>query len=270
MAHPPDDPTPEKIFLDNLPLIKAIIDHSCRRALRPQDAEDFKSHVEIKLIEDGYAVIRKFRGDRGATLKTFLTITIKHLFLDYKDHLWGKHHPSAKAKELGDIAVRLETLIVRDRYLFEEACEILRTNQGVEVSVAELEDLWAKLPHRLPREEVGEGPLIFKPAQGPRPDQEAEEKELERERRRVYMGLGRAVESLSTDDQLFIKMWVKFSIADIARIRKVEQKPLYRRWNKILKALEKALERQGVRREDIKKILGPLKADSHAKPKKSG
>ena len=270
MAPPPDDPTPEKIFLDNLPLIQEIIGHSCRRALRPQDAEDFKSHVEIKLIENDYAVIRKFRGDRGATLKTFLTTTIKHLFLDYKDHLWGKYHASAEAKRLGDIAIRLERLIVRDGYSFEAACEILRTNQGVEISVAELEDIRAKLPHRIPRQEVGEGLLQFEPAQGLRPDQEAEEKELERERRRVYMGLGRAVESLSTEDQLFVKMWVKFSIADIARIRKVEQKPLYRRWNKILKALEKALERQGVRREDIKKVLGSLKADSHAKPKKTG
>lgn len=270
MASPPDDPTPEKIFLDNLPLIKEIIGHSCRRALRPQDADDFKSHVELKLIEDGYAVIRKFRGDRGATLKTFLTTTIKHLLLDYKDHLWGKHHASAEAKRLGDVAIRLERLMVRDRHLFEEACEILRTNQGVEMSVAELEDLRAKLPHRIPRQEVGEGPLPFEPAKEPQPDQQFEDKELEIKRRRVYMGLGRAVESLSTEDQLFVKMWIKFSIADIARIQKVQQKPLYRRWDKILKALEKALERQGVRREDIKEILGPLKADSHAKPKKSG
>ena len=270
MTLPPEDPTPEKIFLDNLPLIKEIIRHSSRRTLRPQDAEDFEIHVECKLMEDDYAVIRKFRGDRGATLKTFLTTTIKHLFLDYKDHLWGKYHPSAKAKELGDIAVRLETLIVRDRHSFGEACEILRTNQGVEVSVAKLEDLWAQLPHRIPREEVGEGPLIFKPDQEPQPDQEFEQKELEIKRRRVYMGLGRAVESLSTDDQLFVKMWIKFSIADIARIQKVEQKPLYRRWEKILKALEKAMKRQGVHREDIKDILDPLKADSHAKPKKHG
>ncbi len=271
MATPPGDRPSEEIFLENLKYIGQVIAQSCRKSnFSHQEAEDFEGHVKLKFIENDYAVIRKFRGDRGATLKTFLTTTIKHLLLDYKDHIWGKHHASAEAKRLGDMAIRLERLMVRDRHSFEEACEILRTNQGVEMSVAELEDLRAKLPHRIPKQVVGEEPLQFEPSQELRPDQQLEEKELESTRRRVYMGLGRAVESLSTEDQLFVKMWVKFSIADIARIRKVDQKPLYRRWNKILKALEKALERQGVRREDIKKILGFLKADSHAKPKKSG
>jgi len=54
-----------------------------------------------------------------------------------------------------------------------------------------------------------------------------------------------------------------------ARILKVEQKPLYRRMAKILKTLRKGLEHQGVRREDVKEILGPLEADFHAKPKKN-
>jgi RNA polymerase sigma factor (sigma-70 family) len=269
MASPPDDPTPEKIFLDNLPLIQAIIGHSCRRALRTQDAEDFEGHVMLKLIEDDYAVIRKFRGDRGASLKTFLTITIKHMFLDYKDHLWGKYHASAKAKELGDVAIRLEMLIVREGYSFEEACEILRTNEGVEMSLAELADLRAKLPYRVPPDKGGEGTLPFLPDHGPGPDQPVLEQEREAFRRRVNMGLKRALDTLSPADHLFVKLWVKFSIAEIARSQKLEQKPLYRRMQKILKTLRKALERQGVRREDIKKHLGPLEAAYHAYFKKS-
>lgn len=267
---PPGDRTPEEIFLENLKHIEQVIAQSCRNSkLSPQEAEDFEGYVKLKLIEDDYAVIRKFRGDRGANLKTFLTATIKHSLLDYKDHIWGRHHASAEARRLGPVAIRLEMLMVRDRYSFEEVCEILLTNEGVEMSMAELADLRAKLPHRIPKQVVGEDPLQFEPARGLRPDQELLEKERELGRRRLYMGLKRGLDTLPPNDHLLVKLWVKFSIADIARISKVEQKPLYRRMKRILKALRKALERQGVRRENIKELLGPLKEDLNARPKKS-
>ena len=228
MATPPTTPggrPPEEIFLENLPHIRKVA-RQCSRSFSPQDAEDFRSHIELKLFEDDYRVIRKFRGDKRwgdkeAKLETFLTTTIVHACYDYRDHLWGKYHASAEAKRLGPVAVLLERLLVRDGYSFEEACEILRTNEGVEMSVAELSDLRAKLPYRVPRQTVGEEPLQFMPAPGLRPDQLLLEKERELFRRRVYMGLKRALDTLPSDDQLFVKLWVKFSIADIARIRKV-------------------------------------------------
>jgi RNA polymerase sigma factor (sigma-70 family) len=270
MPPPPGDLPPEKIFLDNLKYIEQVIAQSCRKSnFSHQEAEDFAGHVKVKLIEDDYGVIRKFRGDKGATLRTYLALVIKRMLYDYQDHIWSKFRCSAEAERLGDVAKRLETLMVRDRHSFEEACGILRTNEGVEMSVAELADLRAKLPHRVPRQVVGEDPLQFEPAPDLRPDQLLLEKEREAGRRRLYMGLKRALDTLPSDDHLLVKLWVKFSIADIARIYKVEQKPLYRRMKKILKALEKALERQGVRREAIKELLGPLKDDLNARPKKN-
>lgn len=270
MATPPGERPPEEIFLENLKHIEKVIVHSCRKSkFSHQEAEDFEQHVKLKLIEDDYAVIRKFRGDKGATLQTYLALVIKRTLYDYQDHLWGKHHASAEAKRLGPVAIRLEMLIVRNRHSFEEACEILRTNEGVDLSVAELADLGAKLPHRAPKQVVGEDPLLFEPAKELRPDQELLEKERETFRRRVYMGLKRALDTLPSEDHLLVKLWIRFSIADIARIHKVEQKPLYRRMEKILKTLRKALERQGVRREDIRALLGPLEDDLNARPKKN-
>jgi hypothetical protein len=270
MAPPPGDRPPEEIFLENLKYIEQAIAHSCRKSsFSPQEAEDFEGHVKLKLIEDDYAVIRKFRGDNGATLRTYLALVIKRTLYDYQDHIWSKFRCSAEAERLGEVAKRLETLMVRDRHSFEEACEILRTNEGVEMSVAELSDLRAKLPNRVPRQVVGEDPLQFEPARELRPDQLLLEKEREAGRRRLYMGLKRGLDTLANDDHLLVKLWVKFSIADIARIRKVEQKPLYRRLKKILDALRKALERQGVRREYIKELLGPLEDDLNARPKKN-
>lgn len=270
MATPPGDRTPEQIFLENLTHIEKVIAQSCRNSkFSPQEREDFGGQVKLKLIEDDYAVIRKFRGDNGATLQTYLVLVIKRALLDYKDHIWGKYRASAEAKQLGPVAVRLEMLTVRDRYTFEVACEILRTNEGVEMSVAELGELWAKLPHRAPKQEVGEGSLLFEPAKELPPDQELLKKEQEIGRRRVYMGLKRALDTLPNKDHLLVKLWVKFSIADIARIRKVDQKPLYRRMRKIFMDLRKALERQGVRRENIKALLDPLEDDLNARPKKN-
>jgi RNA polymerase sigma factor (sigma-70 family) len=270
MATPPGDLPPEQTFLENLEFIKKVIAQSCRRSnFRPQEAEDFEGQVLCKLIDDDYAVIRKYRGDKGATLQTYLTMVIKRALLDYKDHIWGKYHASAKAKELGPVAVRLEMLLVRDRYFFEEACEILRTNEGVEMSVAELADLRAKLPHRVPPEVVGEGSLETEPAPDLRPDQQLLDKEREIRRRRVYMGLKRALDTLPNDDHFLVKLWLRFSIADIARIRKVDQKPLYRRMGNIFTDLRKALERQGVRREDIIALMSSLEDDLYARPKKT-
>jgi RNA polymerase sigma factor (sigma-70 family) len=267
---PPGDRPPEEILLENLKYIEKVIAQSCRNSkLSPQEAEDFEGHVKLKLIEDDYAVIRKFRGDKGATLKTYLATVITRALLDYKDHIWGKYHASAEAKELGLVAVRLEMLMVRNRYSFEEACEILRTNEGFDMSVAQLADLRAKLPHRVPKQVVGEESLQFERDRELRPDQQLLEKEREIGRRRLYMGLKRGLDTLPNDDQLLVKLWLKFTIADIARIYKVEQKPLYRRMNKILDALRKALERQGVRREDIKELLGTLEDDLNARPKRN-
>lgn len=265
---PPGGPAPKEIFLENLKHIEKVI-RKCSRSFSRQDAEDFKGHIELKLIEDNYGVIRKFSGKNGAKLETFLTTAIVHACHDYRDHLWGKHHASAEAKRLGPVAVHLEKLMVRDRYTFEEACEILRTNEKVQMSVAELSDLRAKLPPRVPKQVVGEGSLEVELAPGLGPEQQVLEDETEVFRRRVYMGLKRALDTLPSDDHLLVKLWLKYSIADIARIRKVDQKPLYRRMEKILKALRKALDRQGIRREEIKELLGSLKDNLKAGPQKN-
>jgi RNA polymerase sigma factor (sigma-70 family) len=266
-----DDLTPEQLFLKSLDLIERIAVHACRRSrLRPEDKEDFVSLVREKLLEDGYAVLRKFERRDNASVATFLNVVIRRLLLDYQNHLWGKWRNSAEAERLGEVAERLEELINRDDYTFDEACEILRRNEKLDASVAQLADLRAKLPPRMPRQVVGEEPLVFEPARGLQPDQELEEKELEGMRRRILKGLSRALDSLSPEDRLLIQMTCKFKVSEIARLQKLEQKPLYRRLDKIHDTLKKALERQGIRREDVKAILGCLKTDLYASPKKSG
>ena len=69
---PGDDLTPEQLFLGHLDLIEAIVGHCYRGSrFKPQEAEDFRGTVMVKLIEDDYAVFRKFQG--RSTMKTYLT-----------------------------------------------------------------------------------------------------------------------------------------------------------------------------------------------------
>src|SRR5438552_3320991 len=74
-----ESPPVESVFLANLAAIDRIISVACRRfSLRPDAGSDFASWVKLKLIEDDYAVFRKFRGESAIT--TYLTVVITMLF----------------------------------------------------------------------------------------------------------------------------------------------------------------------------------------------
>ncbi|HKI01334.1 MAG TPA: sigma-70 family RNA polymerase sigma factor [Thermoanaerobaculia bacterium] len=248
------------LFLGHLQLIEAVIAHCCRRAhFKREEAEDFGSHVKLKLIEDDCAVIRQYQGK--SNIKTYLTVVIRRLLLDYQDHLWGKWRYSAEAERLGPVAMRLERLLEREKYTLEQACQILRMNEKIEMSEAELRDLAAKLPPRIGRHVVGEESLAAEPDRGPRPDERVEENEREGMSRRVYMTLQGCLAALPKEDRLFVRMRMEYSVAQIARIRGVEQKPLYRRLEKIYKELRKCLGTHGIRRQDLEQVLGSLKPE---------
>jgi RNA polymerase sigma factor (sigma-70 family) len=250
---PPSDSTPEEMFVENLPLIEEIIGHCCRKGrFSPPEAEDFRGCVHVKLIEDDYAVFRKYQG--RSSMRTYLVATIKHLALDYQDKIWGKWRPSAEAERLGRAAVDLERLLVRDGVEFSEACRILR-GKGVTLSVNELADLRAKLPPRSLRRFVGEENLQAEPSRELRPDERLEQKELAGGMRRVAKAFREAFPTLSKEEQILVRMRTEFKVSEIARLRGVDQKPLYRRLAKAYAKLEKEMARQGVRREDIQELL---------------
>jgi RNA polymerase sigma factor (sigma-70 family) len=260
LPSPPGDLPPMDLFLGHLKLIEAVIAYCCRRShFKREEAEDFGSHVKIKLLEDDCAILRQYQGK--SSIKTYLTVVIRRLLLDYQDHIWGKWRPSAEAERLGPVAIRLERLLWREGYSFDEACEMLRTNEKVEMSVAEIEALRAKLPPRIGRHPVGDKVLEAEATPEPGPGERLEETEKEKIRRRVYMSLKKALDTLSHEDQLFMKMRQEYSVAEIARIWRVDQKPLYRRQDKIHKELRKALKRLGVRWQDLEEVLGSLKPE---------
>jgi RNA polymerase sigma factor for flagellar operon FliA len=254
MAPEPPDLPPEQLFLEHLPFIEKVIEHSCRRYhLSREEVEDFSQQVMVKLIDDEYAVFRKFKGT--SSLKTYLTTVVKNYLFDYIDHLWGKARASEEAKRLGPVAMRLERL-VRDGFTLDEACEILRTNYGVELSREELVDLWCRLPRRTPRQMKGEEELENVPAGEVGPEEAVRNKEREARHEEIRKALVRILDGFPAEDRVIIRMWMDgFKIVDIAKARKLEQKPLYRRIEKILKDLRKALQDEGFGPDDIEDLL---------------
>jgi RNA polymerase sigma factor (sigma-70 family) len=249
--HSPTDDF-ERIFLEHLPFIKRAAEHACRRChLGPEDTKDFISTVQVKLIDNDYEVLRKFTGKGGCKLSSFLAIVINKAVLDYLNHLWGKWRSSAKATSLGKVAVQLERLL-RDGYTFDEACEILRTNHHVDMTWQQLAELAARLSPRSPRRTEGEGALaeILDPGEGA--DERILGNEREASRQRALDALKRAQATLSPEDRTILKLWSEeISVATIARSLRLEQKPLYRRIERLRKTLREILERDGIDPEDL-------------------
>src|SRR5205807_2076472 len=119
-------PHRQEVFEEHLLMAEEIIRRICNRhRLSQEEAEDFHSFALLKLIEDDYARLRSFQG--RSRLKTFLTVVLHRLLLDYRVQKWGKWRPTAEVRDLGKTAVELDRLLSRDGQTLENAVEILRS-----------------------------------------------------------------------------------------------------------------------------------------------
>jgi RNA polymerase sigma factor (sigma-70 family) len=268
----------EKLYLAQLPHIDRVAEFAGRRfGLRRQEIEDLKQEVKIKIWAHDYAVLRQHRGD--STMETYLNIVVHRAAKDYVIHLWGKWRPSQQARRLGEVAPvapLLERLLVQERRTFREACQIIRSDRRFKITEEELEEIVRQLPPRLPRrsetsldavtrtgKSLGDawrklagtlGRLVA--ARGDEADARLWSAERRKLRERIMQALAAALERLPSDDALLAQFRRdNFRVADIARLLEVEQKPLYRRLERILKALRQDLEQAGISAADIDDIL---------------
>jgi RNA polymerase sigma factor (sigma-70 family) len=249
----PEPQGPEALFVSHLGWIERVAAAVCRRhGSSREDTEDFSSWAKLKLIEDDYAVFRKFRGESSIT--TYLTVVIAMLFRDYRTQHWGRWRPSAAARRHGAVAVRLETLVYRDHLRLEQAAEVLRTAGQTDLPDRELARLLCELPARRPGRpvQVGSEPLADAPA-ADRADDLVTADETEAGRKLLDGVLRR----LPPEDQVMLRMrfWEGMSVADIARGLGLPQKPLYRRMDRALASLRGYLEESGVSRDGARAAL---------------
>jgi RNA polymerase sigma factor (sigma-70 family) len=238
--------TPRELFESNLPLIERLIGSVCRRnAFPPDESEEFGSWAKLRLIDDDFAVIRKFEG--RASLPTYLTVVITNLFRDYRIHRWGKWRPSAEAKRLGTVAVQLETLVSRDGRTVAEAIAVLQTSFGVTRPAGELEQLAGQLPNRPRRRTEGEEALAVVDS-GERTDRGVLDSERRATERQAEKALALALAELEPAERLVLKLRFAdgLQVVEIARMFGEPPRPLYARIERSLSALRRALEAEGL------------------------
>ena len=90
----------QRLLLDHLDLIDQIVRTvGRRRHLSAAEQEDFASFVNLRLVDDDYAILRKFQN--RSTLWTYLAAVIERMSLDFCAEEWGRWRPSAMAERLG-------------------------------------------------------------------------------------------------------------------------------------------------------------------------
>lgn len=252
------DMTPRDLFLAHLPHIEQVARYVARRnRLRPEDAEDFAAEVKLKLIDDDYRVIRMHQGK--SSLRGYLSTVVQNCARDFKNRCWGKWRPTAEAERLGELAIRLEELTGREQYTFDEACEILQTNEKVQKSRRELNDLMARLPARAPRRIEGDEQLQSLATNTPSPEERLLALEDHCEAKKALALLRQTLTTLDPEDQVILRMYGEFKIREIAKILGMEERPLYRRIEKLKKKLLQELEGRGVRPRNVDTLLRALK-----------
>lgn len=252
----PPELTPEQLFLAHLEDIQKAAAHASRRhRLSPENTELFASWAIEKIIADNYGIIQKFRGD--STFRTYIVMVIQRLMLDFKNHIWGKWRNSAEAERLGPVAKRLEELLVRDGVPFEQACRILLTNEKVEMSWEDLDNLAGKLPFRNPpRRMEGEETIQNRPGAEADPERRMLGKENQARRQKILALFSEVLKTLPKEDQVIVRMRGEQKIVDIAKCLGLDQKSLYRRVEKDFAALRAELEKRGVSAEEIRGVFG--------------
>ncbi len=249
---------PETTYLQHLESIQRIAAYVARRGhLNADETSEFVQVVCVRLLEDDYAIIRKFEG--RSTFSTYLTTVILRLFHQWRVEMWGKWRPSAEAKRLGEKAITLERLITRDGFTFDEAVKTLTTRAGDAYTVGELEALYVRLPLRTPR------PMLVSDDAAPEvaavdsdADDRVECRDRERSARRCAAALDAALGQFDAEDRLILKLRFckALKVPEIARIVNIDQKKVYKRLEKLFAVLRRALADAGVSQADVDKLLG--------------
>jgi RNA polymerase sigma factor (sigma-70 family) len=234
----------ERLFLENLSTVERLARSIALRHRLPPDAlEDFAGTVRLKLIEGDYRILREFEG--RSSLGTYLTIVISRLFLDYRDGLWRRWRPSARAMALGPDAVLIEQLTVRDGYTLSEAMQIMRDTHQVARSEAELGELWSALPvrsrvMRVPEEladRIADSDLTL-----------IDRTVAAEERALVSRALQQAIAGLPTVERILLKLHFSQGVplVHVAAKLRISKATIHRRMNRAIAACRAALTASGV------------------------
>jgi len=129
--------TLEELFhqsLEALPLILRGLGREKR--LSPEELEDLRSDIQIKLLEDDYRVLRRW--NRRSSFKVYLVTVVYNIWSDLVRGEKGTVRVSAAAKRLGPPAPELEMLLGRHGLKLDQAYQLIKSRfPGLSLGEAE-------------------------------------------------------------------------------------------------------------------------------------
>lgn len=248
---------PQNVLAANLSLVDRIVDGVSRRArLSGADADDLRGTVHLALVEDDYAILRRYEG--RASLVTYLTIVVERLLSDWRTHERGRWHASAEATRLGPAALMLELLVRRDGRTLDEALPIVCAIDA-SLTRGDLDAILARLPHRQPRPAAVSfdtvGPDRFEARE--RADAPLAGLEARRLSERTSRVVRDTMAAFTPADRALLKMRfvAGMPVVDISRMTRLPQRPLYRQLEGLLGRLRKALRLAGISVRDAGEVI---------------
>lgn len=245
-----------ELFESQLALIDRVIATVCRRnRLFGADAEDFASSVKVALIEDDYAILRKYGG--RSSLAAYLAVVVQNFFFDQYTRAAGRWHPSREAERLGQAAVLLETLLQRDCRTLDEALPLV---QSLDPTLTR--ERAAAMAVRFPRRAARPRAVELDESAPLADSATADVRVLDADRRRLRDETSRIVRetlaALPLEDAMILRFRFgsEMSIADISRMLRLPQRPLYRRLQTLIGCLRAALDAAGLGFDDVAELIG--------------
>ena len=247
-AHPPlESPAPDvRPAAAELALLVEVIRTVARNhRLRHDEVDDFSQSVHLRLLHRNYDIFARFGG--RSSLRTYLTVVVVRLLLDWRNSQYGKWRPSKEAQRLGRHATMLERLMSRDRLTASEAIHTL-TIAHDDVPAREAEQLVTAAAQRPRRQHVG---LEVLDREGrDRFVDPVEHAERELSERRLRASLSRALRKLSNEDREIVaaRYAGDQTLRALSESRASEPKATYRRLQSILQNLRRQLTADGFER----------------------
>lgn len=244
-------------FRSNVPLVERLSRFVCRDTrLTPADVDDFVSYVMLKLIDDDYAVLRKFEG--RCQMSSYVIVVVRRALSDFLAHERGKYRPSREAQRHGEIGIELDALLRRDNKTLDEAVQTLRS-RGRTITRAEAERIAARLP--APATRPVAVPVDDEVLTAPGTDELLGDRIIGS--RKVSVALRDAIGELSAEDQTILRLHFAagWSVAEIARSERIDQQSLYGRLRRICKSFRKRLIDAGIDAERVNDLIGRSDVD---------
>jgi RNA polymerase sigma factor (sigma-70 family) len=248
----------QELLRSNLALVERLVRFVCQRGqLVGADVDDFASTVKLALIENDYAVLRAW--EERSSLATYLTVIIQRLLADERIRDFGRWRPSSEAKRLGKAGILLEMLIRRNERSMAEAIPMVRAIDD-RLTAADVEGMAARLPQRAPRARLVEIKIAdtTEVAGHEDADRGAIESEVRATSQQASLAIRIKVAAFPIKDRMLLRLRfvANMSLADIARILQLPQRPLYRRLDQILDQLREALRASGIDAGSAQELIG--------------